>query len=72
MVMNCMRGGDFREGIRALLVDRDNSPKWDPSTLTGVTEDRVKSFFEPLGDYDLDVFSQSGTLDSRGAENGEK
>ena len=39
----CMRG-DFAEGIRALLVDRDNSPKWAPAA----TKAEVESFFNAL------------------------
>ncbi len=72
MVMNCMRGGDFREGIRALLVDRDNNPKWDPATLEGVTPERVSAYFESLGEHDLDVFALNNTLDTRSAEQGGK
>ena len=39
---------DFREGIRAVLVDKDNSPKWDPSELTDVSDAAVEAFFAPL------------------------
>jgi enoyl-CoA hydratase len=72
MVMNCMKGGDFREGIRALLVDRDNSPKWSPPALEEVSAERVNAYFEPLGDHDLDVFAHNRDLDSRSAALGEK
>ena len=46
---------DFYEGIRAALVDKDGKPKWSPLTLEEVTEDIVDSYFEPLGDKELDV-----------------
>lgn len=39
---------DFREGVRALLVDKDNAPQWDPPTLEGVTEARLAAIFAPL------------------------
>jgi enoyl-CoA hydratase len=39
---------DFIEGVRALLVDKDNSPKWDPPTLAGVTDAMVDEIFAPL------------------------
>lgn len=43
---------DFHEGVRALLIDKDNSPKWDPKTVEEVSDERVQSFFQPLTDGD--------------------
>ena len=40
--------GEFVEGIRALLVDKDKAPKWQPATLTDVSRDLVAQYFEPL------------------------
>merc|ERR1711871_186600 len=48
MTQACMRGTDFFEGIRALLVDRDNSPAWSPDTLAGVTDAMVDAHFAPV------------------------
>lgn len=49
ITQGCMRpGADFYEGIRAVLVDRDNSPKWNPSQLSDVTSEQVDSFFAPI------------------------
>jgi enoyl-CoA hydratase len=39
---------DFREGVRALLVDKDGAPQWDPPTLEAMTEERLAVFFAPL------------------------
>ncbi|CAB9500826.1 hydroxyisobutyryl-CoA hydrolase, mitochondrial [Seminavis robusta] len=39
---------DFMEGVRALLVDKDKNPKWNPSTLEEVTEEMVESYFGPV------------------------
>lgn len=39
---------DFIEGVRALIVDKDNSPKWDPPTPEAVTDDWIDAIFAPL------------------------
>ncbi len=39
---------DFREGVRAVIVDKDNAPRWDPPTLAQVTEQRLDAIFEAL------------------------
>jgi len=47
----CMRpqpASDFCEGIRAVLVDKDNSPAWIPQTIEEVSDSRVNEFFAPL------------------------
>lgn len=46
-------GHDFREGVRALLVDKDHNPKWEPSSLDGVSDELVESYFEPVEWGDL-------------------
>ncbi|XP_056093731.1 3-hydroxyisobutyryl-CoA hydrolase, mitochondrial [Rhinichthys klamathensis goyatoka] len=49
----CMRGHDFYEGVRAVLIDKDQSPKWRPSTLSGVSEQAVEECFSSLAERDL-------------------
>ncbi len=44
----CCIHPDFAEGVRALLVDKDLSPKWQPATLDDITKDWVDSYFTPL------------------------
>ncbi|WP_164017226.1 enoyl-CoA hydratase/isomerase family protein [Pyxidicoccus trucidator] len=39
---------DFREGIRAVLVDKDNKPRWRPATLSDVSDADVEACFAPL------------------------
>lgn len=40
---------DFAEGVRALLLDKDNAPKWQPATPEGVTTAMIDAIFAPLG-----------------------
>jgi enoyl-CoA hydratase len=39
---------DFIEGVRALIVDKDNKPHWNPATLAGVTDAMLDEIFAPL------------------------
>jgi enoyl-CoA hydratase len=41
---------DFAEGVRAVLVDKDNAPRWDPATAEGVTAEMLDAIFAPLPD----------------------
>jgi enoyl-CoA hydratase len=45
-----VRTHDFREGVRALLIDKDNSPRWDPATPEEVTDEMLDVLFAPLPD----------------------
>lgn len=45
-----VRTHDFREGVRALLIDRTSDPQWDPSTPEGVTDEMLDVLFAPLPD----------------------
>lgn len=39
---------DFIEGVRAVIVDKDNAPKWNPPTLSGVGEEMLDAIFANL------------------------
>lgn len=57
LTMNILReiiSGDVYEGIRAINVDKDNSPKWDPPTLDKVDEEQVEKLFQPY-DEELEL-----------------
>lgn len=41
---------DFLEGVRAVIVDKDNAPKWDPATPEGVSDHVIDQIFAPLPD----------------------
>tara|TARA_R110002110_G_scaffold415612_1_gene651512 strand:- start:68396 stop:69445 length:1050 start_codon:yes stop_codon:yes gene_type:complete len=42
------RGHDLFEGIRAVVIDKDGAPKWDPTTLDAVSDADVDEYFEPV------------------------
>jgi enoyl-CoA hydratase/carnithine racemase len=47
LIHGCFEQGDFVEGIRALIVDKDNQPHWRPARLGEVTRPAVDIFFKP-------------------------
>jgi len=62
MLRHCFEQGDFMEGVRALLVDKDNAPRWNPARIEDVTEEMIAAFFadawvgatHPLADLGAD------------------
>ncbi|WP_213268489.1 enoyl-CoA hydratase/isomerase family protein [Hyphomonas sp.] len=44
---------DFQEGVRAVIIDKDNAPAWSPARLEDVSEADVAKYFAPLGDDEL-------------------
>ena len=48
IVARSCRSHDFAEGVRALLIDKDRQPKWQPSSPEEVTPAIVEGYFEPL------------------------
>ncbi|MBS0546639.1 MAG: enoyl-CoA hydratase/isomerase family protein [Proteobacteria bacterium] len=49
MSQRCMqKGHDFFEGVRALLIDKDQKPKFNPPTIEGVTQAMVEEHFRPV------------------------
>jgi enoyl-CoA hydratase/carnithine racemase len=43
-----LKGHDFMEGIRALLVDKDQLPRWKPATVEDVQPHDIEAYFSPL------------------------
>ncbi len=46
---------DFYEGVRAVLIDRDQNPVWNPASIKDVSDDMVAAHFEHLGDRELNL-----------------
>ena len=48
LVPRFLAGHDFREGVRALIIDKDGRPGWRPSRLEKVSPADVEDYFRPL------------------------
>ena len=48
LVRRVFEHGEILEGVRALVIDKDNAPRWHPAALEQVTPDMVERFFVPV------------------------
>ena len=48
MTVRLFEDGEFPEGVRALIVDKDRKPKWSPTRLADVGPDLVAAYLAPL------------------------
>jgi enoyl-CoA hydratase len=53
LTQHVMASHDFYEGVRAMLIDKDQAPRWRPATLLDVNDDIVDSYFAPIGEREL-------------------
>ncbi|HXP76434.1 MAG TPA: enoyl-CoA hydratase/isomerase family protein [Stellaceae bacterium] len=53
MTQHVMAARDFYEGIRAVLVDKDQKPRWEHASLAEIGEHEVARYFESLGEREL-------------------
>ncbi len=44
--LNSVAGPNFREGVRARLVDKDQKPRWTPATVEEINPTEIQSYFE--------------------------
>ncbi|MDG2223048.1 MAG: enoyl-CoA hydratase/isomerase family protein, partial [Rubripirellula sp.] len=49
----CLQRDDFYEGVRAVLIDKDHSPCWNPASVQEVDDADVAACFDSLGEYEL-------------------
>jgi len=50
IVSRVVYGHDFYEGIRAVIIDKDNAPRWRPANLDAVSDAEVERHFAPLAE----------------------
>jgi len=53
VALACIAGHDFREGIRATIIDKDRNPRWRPDKIEAVTPDIVDRHFRSVGKLEL-------------------
>ncbi len=53
IVSRVARGHDFYEGVRAVVIDKDHAPRWEPASLEAVTATATEAYFAPLGEDEL-------------------
>ncbi len=53
ILVRMLRGEDFYEGIRAVIVDKTNDPKWNPASLDDIDPRAIDAYFQPLGADEL-------------------
>jgi enoyl-CoA hydratase len=53
LVHRFMAGHDFREGVRAAVIDKDNRPRWRPARLEDVSTADIDGYFAPLAGGEL-------------------
>lgn len=55
LMVKCLRYHDFREGIRAVLIDKDQKPKWYPQTIQDISNEYIEEYFKSLDEFELNL-----------------
>jgi enoyl-CoA hydratase len=51
--LEVFRSDDFREGVRAAVIDKDRRPRWSPPRIEEVTPEMVTAYFADIGADEL-------------------
>lgn len=55
----CLTGTDFYEGVRAVIIDKDNAPDWSAKDLSQVDDAAIARAFEPLdADHEMSFLGE--------------
>ena len=60
IVSRICHGHDFYEGVRALIIDKDNAPQWSPASLSELDMSKVEAHFAPLDLDELVIATSPG------------
>jgi enoyl-CoA hydratase/carnithine racemase len=60
IVSTCLQDGELIEGIRAMVIDKDRSPKWKYPTLDSVPQDMVDRLYQPAAGGDFAIDTEKG------------
>ena len=59
IVSRIVKGQDFYEGVRAVIIDKDNRPRWNPPAIESLNSSYIDLYFAPLGGHELDFTPQA-------------
>jgi enoyl-CoA hydratase len=55
IALRALKSPDFREGVRAALIDKDRAPKWRPAALAAISDADIDGYFALLGEHELQL-----------------
>jgi len=60
LTVRLFEDGEFPEGVRALIIDKDRDPKWSPPRLRDVADDLIEHYLSPLPAGQELTFGEAG------------